>query len=76
MVEKYTGFKASDGSIHDTEREAYLLELRLIVREVMGNDALAATFVNAIGRDPHYIHNVIKEIAARTTRVDEALALA
>lgn len=67
MVTPYKGFKASDGTLHDKERDAYVAELRHYFGGMtMINEASRNALVEHISNDPHALHEIVSKIVIDT----------
>lgn len=64
MVEKFTGFKASNGRAFDDERSAWKEELYILLHPLADNDAIARKLTDKIADAPHDIQQVLARITA------------
>lgn len=64
MVEKFTGFKASNGRAFDDERSAWKEELYILLHPLADNDAIARKLTEKIADAPHDIQKVLTMIVA------------
>ena len=67
MVENVKLWRASDGTVHDSERDAHLAELSAYLGSLPGlNEGNRLSLRAALDDDPHALHTILSQIVRLT----------